>query len=74
MDYCTSRGLDPNSSLATDVKWRNAKCHVQTAWAHLHNRRDVLVTSDKRFHGKKADLNALGIGRVEYPREAAALI
>jgi len=57
-------------------KWRNAKCDVQSYWAHVQQRRDVFVTSDENFHkqSKKPQLIEL-IGpeaRIMRPDEAAA--
>jgi hypothetical protein len=58
------------------LKWRNAKCDVQTMWNHLHHKRDVFVTSDQNFHRpkKKEALVRLGAGSILQPSEAADLL
>jgi hypothetical protein len=66
-DYCQNAGLDRRS------RWRNYKCDVQMLWAHIHEKRDVFVTSEHRFHkSKKAALIALGANRIECPKDAAS--
>jgi|SRR5262249_4566921 len=73
-DYCSARGLDPNTVAAG--KWRNCKCDVQALWSHTHHKRDVFVTSDQNFHAatKKDALIALGAKLIEYPDSAISLI
>jgi hypothetical protein len=58
------------------LKWRNAKCDVQTIWNHLHHSRDVFVNSDKNFHrsGKKEALLSRGAGSILHPHEAVGLL
>jgi hypothetical protein len=74
-DFCCANGLDPTSNQVTG-KWRNCKCDVQAIWSHVHQRRNVFVTSDGNFHkaDKKAGLIALGAGRIEYPKDALSLL
>jgi hypothetical protein len=74
-DYCRARGMDPAPNLPTG-RWRNCKCDVQAMWCHIHAARDVFVTSDENFHApaKIAALSGLGVGRIEYPVGAAAIL
>ena len=71
--YCEARGLSSDDQIFKSG-WRNAKCDVQALWAHIHHRRDVFVTSDKRFHSvaKKNALLSLGSGEIVYPDTVAA--
>jgi hypothetical protein len=73
-DYCQTHGLDRAAPVAG--RWRNSKCDVQAIWTHVHEKRDVFVTSDEKFHApsKKATLIALGANRIEYPDGAASLL
>jgi hypothetical protein len=70
----TSIAADP----AQMKKWRNAKCDVQAFWEHVHNQRDVFVTSDEKFHKttKKPQLMSLAKpgSRILFPSEAASAI
>jgi hypothetical protein len=47
-DYASSNGInaldDPQS-----FRWRNRLCDAQAFWGHVDNKRDVFVTSDRRF-------------------------
>jgi hypothetical protein len=71
---CAATGVDAKSP--PSGLWRNAKCDVQAIWAHVHNRRDVFVTTDSNFHKhtKKGRLVALGAGAIKDPGAAAKLI
>ncbi len=73
-DYCAVNNLDPN--IFPSGKWRNCKCDVQAMWCHIHNKREVFVTTDKNFHtaAKKPTLLALGAGQILCPEDAAALL
>lgn len=68
-EYCVERGLDPNA-VPSDRKWRNAKCDVQVAWAHIWHGADVLVTADGNFlkPTKLPKLLALGAKRISLPQ------
>ena len=72
LDYAYARGLPPEN---LDQRWRNAKCDVLALWCHIHYDGDVFVTSDKNFHAQtKIDkLQALGSGKILFPKDALAL-
>ena len=57
-------------------KWTNAKCDVLALWSHIWHNGDIFITSDKNFHKKtkKAQLIALGAGRILKPREAVKFL
>lgn len=52
-----------------EKKWRNFKCDVQVAWAHVYHKRDVLVTRDKNFHDNSKELHDVGIKEIIRPHE-----
>lgn len=74
-DFCTANGLDAAAS-PLNSKWRNHKCDVLALWSHIHQARDVFVTSDGNFHAetKKAALVVLGAGRIETAESAVTLV
>lgn len=74
-DYCRENGIDPQSS-SVGTRWRNAKCDVLAYWSHVHNKRQVFVTSDGNFHqvGRKAALLSQFGGRIATPTEASQLL
>jgi hypothetical protein len=45
-------------------------------WIHIYGKRDVFVTSDKKFHvaAKKAALIDLGAKQIEYPNDAVSFL
>jgi hypothetical protein len=74
-DWCRAKGIDPIPE-QPGGNWRNCKCDVQAIWTHIHNRRDVFVTSDETFHSatKKPALINLGANRIEYPDTAVSFL
>ena len=77
LSYCKLKNLDANIPPHKQAGvWINAKCDVQTIWAHIHNNRDVFVTNDSVFHqeNKKDALTRLGANRIERPARAALLV
>jgi hypothetical protein len=74
-DYCQANFIDPSPRAPTG-KWRNCKCDVQAVWSHIHQKRNVFVTSDRNFHKatKKPVLEALGASHIEYPEAALAYL
>jgi hypothetical protein len=74
-DYADANDLDPDS-LSPYGDWRKRKCAVLGMWSHIHNRRDVFVSTDDNFHkpDKTSALVALGAGRIERPQQAVAVI
>jgi hypothetical protein len=48
-------------------KWLEARRNVQCAWAHIDNRREVLITDNQNFfkRTKRPGLQVLGISRIE---------
>jgi len=49
-DYAAAKGLDPEDrASARYLRWRNQLLDAQAFWSHDHVRRDVFVTSDRRF-------------------------
>jgi hypothetical protein len=75
VDYCRVNNLYPVPT-QPQGKWRNCKCDVQAIWSHIHHKRNVFVTNDRNFHAatKKAALIKLGANRIEFPKNAVALI
>lgn len=69
VDYAKNRGIAVESG---DKKWRNAKCDVLALWCHVKHGGGVFVTSDSNFHAatKQEGLHALGVGTIEYPKDA----
>jgi hypothetical protein len=74
-DYCGTTGVNPND-LASDRKWRNAKCDVLGLWSHIHHKADVFVTSDSNFHKatKRPRLAELGAKAILTPEQAAIFV
>jgi len=64
----------PTEHDSTMQAWRNRKCDVQIAWAHIYHGYDVLVTSDQNFHRNADKLEALGLKKIASPEEAAHMI
>jgi hypothetical protein len=58
------------------LKWRNAKCDVQSMWCHIHYGGDIFITRDRNFHkpSKKRRLQALGAGIIARPEQAVDII
>ena len=70
-DYCKQTGTDVDA-IASDRRWRNAKCDVLAIWSHIKYGADLFVTSDENFlkTGKKPELIKLGAKNIGRPDEA----
>ena len=55
-------------------RWRNAFCDRQMFWAHLHNGRDVFVTSDADFRRKLSRSVEFSRKQIVTPGEAATML
>lgn len=55
----------------SDREWKNHKCDVQIAWAHVYHNRDVLVTSDDNYHKKSVELAKIGLNKIIKPSDYA---
>ncbi|MFN4157658.1 MAG: hypothetical protein ACK4GO_04540 [Gemmobacter sp.] len=66
---------DASIQSPTLCKWRNAWCDVMSAISHIDSQRDVFVTNNTRdFQRNATALAAFGMGRIETPENAAALL
>lgn len=56
-------------------KWRNTWCDVISAYSHIHERRDIFVTSNTRDFQKNTEkLSALGMRYISKPLETLAMV
>ncbi|MEM9578948.1 MAG: hypothetical protein AAF999_18300 [Pseudomonadota bacterium] len=62
-----------NQSSKAYIKWRNQLLDAQMFWAHVWNKRDVFVTSDKNF-GRKLKKSRFGAEQVKTPSEFVYLL
>ena len=60
---------NPQQVQYSERKWRNKKCDVQIAWAHIYHGNDILVTGDDNFHKNAEALRNIGLNQVIRPSE-----
>ena len=72
LDYAKSKKADEqDTSTRTYLKWRNALCDAQIAWATVKYGQDVLVTlNTKDFQKNSLALKSVGIRSILTPSEA----
>ncbi len=64
-----------NKSTREYMRWRNAICDSQMAWAAIHYEQDALVTTNtKQFQANLNELNKIGLCNAILPSEAVSLI
>lgn len=73
-EYAASKELDVSDKTAPGYfRWRNKMLDAQAFWAHDHAKRDVFVTSDKRFKNLNNHVD-FPTAHVVTPMEATDLI
>lgn len=60
----------PPTDVQANSKWRNQMCDVLMAWSCIHHNWPCLITRDKNFHDRRAELSALGLPEILYPADA----
>ena len=60
---------NPKAENFSVKKWKNNKCDVQVAWAHVYHGRETLVTRDENFHKNADALRSVGFKNIIRPKD-----